>query len=273
MRTYLKLPRELDGSIWLYRNTGATHRRHHHAELELNLVTHGEGTYLVRGRRYQLRRGDLIWLFPAQEHLLLEQSQDFAMWIGVFRRKVVRTAPRTASCAVLLQRDPAGEFCRRLLQQDARRADLLFQELAVAAPYLRNAGLPYALLTCWQYFERAGDIEVADLHPAVERAARILSQAPETVSLRSVAASAGISAARLSRLFRAQTGVAMVEFRNRKRIERFLELYGAGHRRTMLDAALEAGFGSYPQFHRIFRRTMGYAPMQYRQRRSEGPYA
>jgi AraC-like DNA-binding protein len=33
----------------------------------------------------------------------------------------------------------------------------------------------------------------------------------------------------------------------------------------MLDAALEAGFGSYPQFHRVFKRMMGHSPMQFRQ--------
>jgi AraC-like DNA-binding protein len=32
----------------------------------------------------------------------------------------------------------------------------------------------------------------------------------------------------------------------------------------MLDAALEAGFGSYPQFHRIFKRVMGRSPGKYR---------
>jgi AraC-like DNA-binding protein len=48
-------------------------------------------------------------------------------------------------------------------------------------------------------------------------------------------------------------------------VERFLDIYGTGQRRTMLDAALEAGFGSYPQFHRVFKRMMGYSPMQFRQ--------
>ncbi len=83
-------------------------------------------------------------------------------------------------------------------------------------------------------------------------------------SLSSLAQEAGLSSARLSRLFKAQTGFAMVDFRNRIRIERFLQLYGTGQRHTMLDAALESGFGSYPQFHRVFTRAMGLSPGEYR---------
>ena len=35
----------------------------------------------------------------------------------------------------------------------------------------------------------------------------------------------------------------------------------------MLDAALEAGFGSYPQFHRVFKRVIGCSPAKHHTRR------
>jgi AraC-like DNA-binding protein len=98
----------------------------------------------------------------------------------------------------------------------------------------------------------------------VEKAARLIHDETTTLGLDELARRSGLSPTRLSRLFKQQTGVALVDFRNRQRIERFLELYGTGQRRTMLDAALEAGFGSYPQFHRIFKRVMGRSPGKYR---------
>ena len=85
MRQHLHLPPEWDGNLWHYRNLGRTHAMHHHAELEFNLVTQGAGLYLLANRKYQIRRGDLLWLFPAQEHVLIEQTLDFEMWIGVFK--------------------------------------------------------------------------------------------------------------------------------------------------------------------------------------------
>ena len=50
---------------------------HRHAELEFNLVTQGAGLYLLANRKYQIRRGDLLWLFPAQEHVLIGQTTRF----------------------------------------------------------------------------------------------------------------------------------------------------------------------------------------------------
>ena len=49
-------------------------------------------------------------------------------------------------------------------------------------------------------------------------------------------------------------------FRNQQRLQRFLRLYGIGRRTTALAAALEAGFGSYPQFYRVFREQTGRSP-------------
>jgi AraC-like DNA-binding protein len=273
MRQKLKLPKELDGNLWHYRNLGRTHAMHHHAELEFNLVTQGAGLYLLDNRKYRIRRGDLLWLFPAQEHVLVEQTPDFEMWIGVFKPKAVRRIATDANAQVLRQADPAGEYCRRLLQGVLAQLDGLFAEVAAAhdQPGLFNAGLGYTLLCAWEHFEHAADVPVLDVHPAVEKAARLIRDETTALSPDELARRSGLSPARLSRLFKQQTGVALVDFRNRQRIERFLQIYGTGQRMTMLDAALEAGFGSYPQFHRVFKRVIGCSPGKYRQPQDRRP--
>lgn len=252
--------------MWRYAHAASANQRHTHAELELNLVTRGSGTYFLGARRFRIRRGDLIWLFPAQEHVLFEQSADFSMWIAVFRRKSIRAAATSEASQKLLQNDLEVDPCRRLTADDLQRMEILLRELSAiqARPDLLNAGLRYAMLSAWQAFERATGVVTHDLHPAVERAAKLLREDPETASLPRIAKRSGLSAPRLSRLFKAQTGYALTDFRNRVRLDRFLELYGAGRRVSMLDAALSAGFGSYPQFHRVFTRIMGRSPRDYR---------
>jgi len=239
---------------------------HRHAELEFNLVTQGAGLYLLANRKYQIRRGDLLWLFPAQEHVLVEQTPDFEMWIGVFKPRLVRRVATDPNARILRQSNPTGEYCRRLAQRDHARLEAWFARLADAReqPGLFNAGLGYALLDSWWHFERAVEVPVGDVHPAVERAARLIRDESSPLGLEELARRSGLSAARLSRLFKRQTGVPLVEFRNRQRLEKFLQLYGAGQRVTMLAAALAAGFGSYPQFHRVFTRTVGRSPGAYR---------
>jgi AraC-like DNA-binding protein len=271
MREHLSIPTALDGSAWRYRNPGYSNKQHRHAELEPNLVTRGTGTYLLANRRYQIRRGDLLWLFPAQEHVLLELTADFEMWVAVFRRKAIRRVSGDAAAKVFLGQDSAQVCCRRLSVMEHRGLDGWLAELAAneSRPALFNAGLSYALLQAWQCFEGAEEVPVRDVHPAVERAARLISDDATGVSLERMARRAGLSSARLSRLFHQQTGMTMVEFRNRQRISRFLDLYGTGARQTMLDAALDSGFGSYAQFHRVFRGVLGCSPGAYRRRVSD----
>lgn len=266
MREHLHLPAALHGDIWRYCNPTTSNTRHHHAELELNLVTQGTGTYLLGNRRYQIRPGDLLWLFPAQDHVLINYSRDFEMWIAVFRHKLIKRAAADVADRVLLQTEPVETCCRRVAQQDFGRMEELFAELAAVRdrPGLLNAGLGYALLHAWRSFERAAEVSVGDVHPAVERAARLIRDGSTALSLEELAHHAGLSAPRLSRLFKEQTGFAMVDYRNRLRVQRYLDIYGTGQRMTMLDAALEAGFGSYPQFHRVFKNVLGCSPAKYR---------
>ena len=51
----------------------------------------------------------------------------------------------------------------------------------------------------------------------------------------------------------------MVTYRTRLRLLRFVALVDSG-RHNLLAAALAAGFGSYSQCHRAFRRTFGCMP-------------
>jgi AraC-like DNA-binding protein len=266
----LHLPAALDGNVWRYSSPAEGNRRHRHSELELNLVVRGIGVYLLGGNRYEIRRGDLLWLFPAQEHVLFEQSGDFEMWVAVFRRRAVKRNATDVATKVLLQNSFRGEVCRRLKPQDLQRCEDLFVELAGAGEHisLLNAGLGYALLEAWKCFQRASEVQMQEMHPGVERAAWLIRSETAEGSFAELAKDVGLSASRLSRLFRMQMGVGLVEFRNRQRVERFFDAYGAG-KKTLLAAALEAGFGSYPQFHRVFRSVMGYSPREHGRRSGE----
>jgi AraC-like DNA-binding protein len=271
----LKLPANLDGMAWRYANPAGANRRHRHAELELNLVTRGTGTYLLGNRHYQIRRGDLLWLFPTQEHVLIEQTSDFEMWIAVFRRRLIKRSATDPASRPLQQRSFSGDTCRRLRQQDLSRFEELFTQLAGAAnePGLLNAALAYALLHAWKCFDRAGEVPVRSVHPAVERTARLLLTDENTYNLTQLARRAALSPSRLSRLFKQQTGLSIVEFRNRQRMQRFLGRYererDSGRQSTLLNAALDAGFGSYPQFHRVFRQVAGCSPAEYQRRQGD----
>jgi AraC-like DNA-binding protein len=75
--------------------------------------------------------------------------------------------------------------------------------------------------------------------------------ASSSLSAATLARQHGVSVSRLARAFKLETGMSIVEHRNRLRLRRFFQLVEGGQ--GLLPAALGAGFGSYAQFHRVFR--------------------
>ena len=92
-------------------------------------------------------------------------------------------------------------------------------------------------------------------------AVSMLSKDP-TMGGKQIAARLDISLSRLARVFKAQLGMSLVAYRNRLRLDRFMVLMDQG-RTSLLDAALAAGFGSYAQFHRVFRALRKTSPRDY----------
>lgn len=95
-------------------------------------------------------------------------------------------------------------------------------------------------------------------HPLVRRALRMLAKDP-SLTASEIAPRLDISASRLARVFKEDMGVSLVEYRNHLRLERFQVLVDRGGE-NLLEAALAAGFGSYAQFHRVFRAVRGSTP-------------
>lgn len=83
-----------------------------------------------------------------------------------------------------------------------------------------------------------------------------------SVSRGALAEGLGVSPSKLGKAFRAQMGIAFVDYRNQLRLQRFLKLVYPGGGNVSA-AARSAGFGSYAQFHRVFRALVGQSPKEY----------
>lgn len=260
---------------------------HHHDELELNLVIRGRITYLVDGQRWTMGRRSLVWFFPGQEHQLLHRSADARYFVAAITADALRQAAASERYADLLdpstpryQNSEIGpepfELLRRHLEsltEDGPHADVLNRELGFGFgsgfryehddPERLNAGLHFLLLACWQHHRRGASSKPVTIHPAVQRALAILDDQSEAVQLDRLATDGGVSLAYLSRLFHRQVGMPMHQYRASRRLMRFWQLWSSSPRLRMLDAALSAGFGSYAQFHRVFRAAHGCGPRQY----------
>ena len=98
-------------------------------------------------------------------------------------------------------------------------------------------------------------------HPLIREVTKLLVRDP-TLSCEGLAKQVNMSAGQLARTFKKHTDVSIVEHRNELRLARFLGRVDT-HASNLLVAALEAGFGSYAQFHRVFRARFGQTPREY----------
>lgn len=233
-------------------------RPHSHADLEVNLVIEGTCSYVIDGRRVSLRVGTMLFLHAGEDHLLCDASVDHRMWLTVWRPRLVRQAVEAGLDAAAASERPSSIELRQLPSDATKRLARLFADVA-GSPHLAS-GPVHLLWRCREEFAAAADVAVAAAHPAVVQAARLLRVDPG-LSLAEVAEEVGLSSDRLGRVFLAQTGLALVDYRSRIRLERLCAAWQPGA--DLLTLALAAGFGSYSAFNRAFRVRYGCPPRDF----------
>jgi AraC-like DNA-binding protein len=121
--------------------------------------------------------------------------------------------------------------------------------------------LGQALDRCRRHLIPAREGRAVPQHPLVRKVTRVLADDP-SLTCEELAARVHLSAGRLARTFKRETNTSVVDHRNALRLARFLDRVDA-QARNLLEAALDAGFGSYAQFHRVFRARFGKTPSAY----------
>jgi AraC-like DNA-binding protein len=190
--------------------------------------------------------GDLLWWAPGQDHVLLDASPDFDLF-------VIGVTP-DFSLRVLSHDVPVGPARIRL----SREILSAFSEICTSVGHVRDVvAVERGVGDVWQ---KAHQLRPGNefMHTLTRRTLRSLVVAPE---LRRDAVARRIRAypTELSRHFHADMGLTLAAYRTRLRLLRFIDIVDGGAD-NLLAAALQAGFGSYSQCHRSFQRTLGCTP-------------
>jgi methylphosphotriester-DNA--protein-cysteine methyltransferase len=285
----LKLSGVYDGLLFLADASRSLRRieSHRHAELELNLIVRGTATYVVNGRRFTFSPRTLLWLFPQQEHQLVDRSDNAQFFVAVFKPSLIARSCRTAIYAGLTQEASEEDgMMSTLLSPESfdlvqktmvtvmhggLEPDLLNREAGFGPesefvfehhdPDALNAGLRYLLLLCWRIqLEGESAAGATVLHPAVRWALKLLSEDGAEQNLEELAKACGTSKSYLSRTFHRQIGVPLNRYRNSLRLARFFDEYRQPDQKAMAEAVYAAGFGSYAQFYKVFTQAYGRGP-------------
>ena len=216
--------------------------RHFHEEPELNLIICGSATFGVGDARVTAQRGDVLLFHPGQDHVLLSASAD----LGLF---AVALSPALAERACASLAHVRSQGCRLSDSETERAAELLAavgSSLDSEAPLGDLFGAVRA---------RAAATHVLSRH-VLER----VRADPEAKGA-ALGAALGADPSAFSRHFHDDLGLRFVEYRARLRLIAFVRLVDAGV--SLSRAALDAGFGSYAQCHRVFSASLGCSPRRY----------
>ncbi|PFO06588.1 AraC family transcriptional regulator [Bacillus sp. AFS076308] len=107
--------------------------------------------------------------------------------------------------------------------------------------------------------------QTSGFDPRIEETLYLLAQRmQETIRVEDLARSIGLSASRLSHLFKENTGESIVEVLNRMRIKQAALLLSHTNRNAT-EAAHDVGFQNYNHFTRQFRKYVGLTPSEFSQ--------
>ncbi|MFS0838000.1 helix-turn-helix domain-containing protein [Paenibacillus sp. 1P03SA] len=86
----------------------------------------------------------------------------------------------------------------------------------------------------------------------------------EEITLDEVAEMAGFTPTYFSSMFKKMTNETFVKYRIKKRMEKAQQLLAIPHIR-IVDVAAKVGYEDYPHFTKMFKKTTGFSPSEYRQ--------
>lgn len=232
------------GQVWRH-HPAYWRPRHFHREPELNFVFRGRARMGVGAHVVEMTAGDGLLLLPGQDHALLEASSDLELYVSALDPEVAEHCVHRPL--------PTGTACLRLQEKEVEHVRGQLHHLASTTDPTQHETIVGDLLS------QATSV-LAPGHPVVRKALEQLGRDP---SLDGAALSQALKVHRsdLGRYVQRDLGVPLVKYRNRLRLMRFIARVDDGH--TLTSAALEAGFGSYQQCHRMFVGHLGCSPRRY----------
>jgi AraC-like DNA-binding protein len=224
--------------------------RHFHDEPELNLIVEGSATFGVGRAVVRAEQGQLLGFPAGQDHVLLEASSNLRLYaIGMdsrFSSEVLGAARYGVTAPLHISIGAAN--LKALVARSSAVVDRHFVDQQVAEIWEQAN---------WLRQKHAGG-PGGNLHVLTRRALSVLSDAPDR-DREFLARQIRASPTEISRYFHRDVGMTLARYRTRLRLLRFIRLVDdrAG---DLTASAMDAGFGSYSQCHRVFQVELGCAP-------------
>lgn len=249
---------------------------HSHMEIEANLIHQGALFYLFGGRRVEIRAGEWAIFWGSVPHQLIEQSaQTRVSWFTLPLATFLSWAMPTALSDALLNgqiivqaANLPGDTLRFAQWNDDLKSSHADRQTVVELEIqarLRRVAFD------WQEIQTSAAPAARGEVGAVEKMAAFVSRNYQNaLQISDITAVSGLHSNYAMNLFKREFGLSLGEFLTRTRIAQVQRLLATTDR-TVLDIALDCGFGSASRFHAVFKKQCGQSPANYRKALSAKP--
>ena len=254
-----------------YAHTHEPLKKHSHGDmLEVTLLDGGIQPYIVEGREYELKGGDVILTFPNEVH----GSGDSPLNRGRLYWMLIRVPSRNERFLNLAPAD-GHALVRGLLAIKSRhfrgrRTLKYYLERIFEAHDSSRTSLQCAEIRNWMLRFLLDVLADAERHSEA-RVSYSIKQVQDHIHknlhgefplLEKLAVMAKLSLPRFKVRFKQETGISPGSYIMTKKIEEARTLLSTGGK-TVTDAGFELGFSSSQYFATVFKRYTGQTPTQY----------
>ncbi|KQQ79779.1 AraC family transcriptional regulator [Aureimonas sp. Leaf324] len=263
---------------WTHGYPFHTVRWHFHPEYEIHHVVETRGNYFVGDFIGEFEPGNLVLTGPNLPHNWVSDVAPDAeiplrcrivQFSESFVEETTRALPEFAAAAPLLASSRRGVL---FSPDTAAAAGPILAEMVEASGF-RRLSLFMALMDVLTAAEDARPLTSADYLPDPsgfmsgginEALAFINRHLTEEFSERDLAAISGRSPSTFSRAFRRHTGMTLVSYVNRLRINLACQLLTSDPTRAITDICFAAGYNNVSNFNRQFLLQKGMTPTRFR---------
>jgi AraC-like DNA-binding protein len=274
----VQIPRGESFTAWSHGYPFHTVRWHFHPEYELHLVVATTGRVFVGDFIGEFEPGNLVLTGPNLPHNWVSEipaGESIALRCRIiqfserFIDDAMKVLPELGVVAPLLELARRGALfspevasqVRPLMEEIAEAQGLRRLELFIRIFEILNRAQPSRLLASPSYLPDPSGYMSAGMNKALAFIRENLTQHFDEADL---AAIAGQSTSAFSRAFRRHTGMSLVQYVKRLRINLACQILMSDESATITGICFESGFNNLSNFNRQFLAEKGMPPSQFR---------
>ena len=248
---------------------------HWHAQVEVNYVFRGRVSYRMQGHRADLHAGDLCIFWGGLPHQVIDTAED-SFFIAIhlplihfFRLRLPATIQqRLMRGATLVTAQPNPEDDRAFVRWSAwmRSDDPLRAAHAIDELLLRIERIQFAPYRLLDADAGRGEAERLDAH-SFHNIGRICEYVAENfrrdIDSTDIALSADIHPKYAMSVFKKSTGMTLIEYVSLLRLS-YAQALLMHEDASVLQVAMDSGFGSLSAFNKCFRKISGMSPSNFK---------